>query len=124
MFARHGDGRSAALVPEISRFLGIVIGMFFREHGVPQSLQALGWTSDGRDVLFTGAVGDSSPISLWKVAREGGEPRRIGAAANSLGLWGFGVHPDGRQVAFTAGPDARSEVWVMEHLLPPLAAGK
>ena len=27
--------RSAALVPEISRFLGIVIGMFYREHGVP-----------------------------------------------------------------------------------------
>ena len=35
VFDRHGDGRSAGLVPEISRFLGIVIGMFYREHGVP-----------------------------------------------------------------------------------------
>ena len=35
VFVQHGGGRSAALVPEISRFLGIVIGMFYREHGVP-----------------------------------------------------------------------------------------
>ena len=35
MFARYGDRTSTALVPEVSRFLGIVIGMFYREHGVP-----------------------------------------------------------------------------------------
>jgi hypothetical protein len=35
VFTRHGDGKSPALVPEICRFLGIVIGMFYREHGLP-----------------------------------------------------------------------------------------
>jgi hypothetical protein len=33
--AAQWPGSRGAVVPEVSRFLGIVIGMFFNEHGVP-----------------------------------------------------------------------------------------
>jgi len=33
------------------------------------------------------------------------------------------IHPDGRQIAFTAG-EVKEEVWVMENFLPALKAAK
>ncbi len=79
----------------------------------------IAWTADGQDVLFAKRSGTSveeQNIELWRISVDGGAPSRLGALAME-GLDQVRVHPDGRRIAFTAGPD-KYEVWVMENYLP------
>jgi len=81
-------------VPEISRFLGIVIGMFYSEHGVPHYHAVYGQHEISVEIE-TGAIhGEFPPRALrlvlewatlhkqelldnWRLAREGQLLRRI-----------------------------------------------
>lgn len=81
-------------MPEISRFLGIVIGMFFREHGPPHFHAASGEFEITVDIE-TGVVSGRFPrralahvlewaelhrgelLENWKLARAGQPPQPI-----------------------------------------------
>ena len=81
-------------MPEISRFLGIVIGMFYSEHGVPHYHAVYGQHEISVEIE-TGAIhGEFPPRALrlvlewatlhkqelldnWRLAREGQLLRRI-----------------------------------------------
>ena len=80
---------------------------------------SIAWTTDGRYILYTKRHGDES--ELWRVLLQGGEPEQVGLAMN--GLDHIRVHPDGKQIAFSAGED-KEEVWVMENLLPKEERGQ
>ncbi len=76
------------------------------------------WTPDGREVIF-GKGKESLEMQtteLWRISAQGGEAQRLGLAIDGLRHLGF--HPDGRQIAFTAGTPFAAEVWVMENFLP------
>ena len=82
----------------------------------------LGWTPDGRHVLFGGTQAVSGAerersTELWQIPVEGGEPKRLGLAME--GLRDVRFHPDGQRIAFTSGR-LNHEVWVLENFLPDL----
>ena len=84
----------------------------------------LEWAGDGRHLLFSGAGAGASAeyeSELWRISVEGGEPHKVGLITQRRGT--LAIHPDGRQIAFTAG-ETKREVWVMENLLPPLQAAR
>jgi len=58
--------------------------------------------------------GDSK-TDLWLISAQDGEARKLDLTAESMR--DLCIHPDGRHIAFTAGP-SQSEVWVMENFLP------
>jgi hypothetical protein len=51
---------------------------------------------------------------LWQVSIDDRSPRKIGAFE---GMSRLSVHPDGRQIAFSA-LKRQTEIWVMENFLP------
>jgi Tol biopolymer transport system component len=76
-------------------------------------LGAPGWTAGGRSVLFV--KNTPKGRELWRAPRDGTAPHKI-----DLGLSGvsdLSVHPDGKRIAFTAGQDRTSEIWVLENFL-------
>ncbi len=78
----------------------------------------LAWTSDGREVLFGINERIDSQVQahgLWRIALAGGEPQKLGVVMESLR--GIRVHPNGRQIAFSARQKTEA-VWVMENFLP------
>lgn len=80
-------------------------------------MSGFAFTRDGRHLLFSRA-GKPSP-GMWRIPIEGGKPRSLGLATNLNAR--ISMHPDGRQIAYTAG-ETNLEVWVMENFLPELRA--
>jgi len=78
---------------------------------------ALAWSPDGKELLFVKCNSDcvNEKRELWGIPARGGEPRRLELAME--GLAGLRFHPDGKQIAFTAGSHS-AELWVMENFLP------
>ncbi len=79
----------------------------------------LAWTPDGRHILF-GKQRRTEPVQvgrteLWRIPADGGEPEKLGEIEGEAR--DLRVHPDGRQIAFTARKSVR-ELWVIENLLP------
>jgi hypothetical protein len=92
--SRFDDGIVVVGVPEISRFFGIVIGMFYIEHGVPHfhasyaeyevSVEIETGTIRGdfpkraaRLVLEWRALHKQELLENWRLARSGKSPKRI-----------------------------------------------
>ena len=83
------------------------------------------WTPDGRDLIYGRGTfegryfedGEWGTIELWRVAADGGEPRKIGVTVKRMSQ--LSIHPDGRRLAFSAGRN-NDEVWMMENFLPAL----
>jgi Tol biopolymer transport system component len=78
------------------------------------------WTPDGKNILFVHHPGQPTdpqpaPAELWRVSVETGKAEKLGLAMQ--GLSSVTLHPDGKRVAFAAG-ESKSEIWVMENLLP------
>ena len=81
---------------------------------------SVAWTPDGLGLLFTGKPNPrGSRTELWRVSVEGGEPRKLDLADDSIRE--LRLHPDGRHIAFTAGND-RQEVWALSNFLPAAEA--
>ena len=57
-------------------------------------------------------------MELWRIATDGGQPESLGLVMEGLAPYGLSVHPDGRRIAFTAGTEIRSELWVLELPVP------
>ncbi len=74
----------------------------------------LSWTSDGQRLLFVKQSGEAR--ELWQIHVASGASEPTGLAVP--GLSHARLHPDGRQLAYTAGK-RQEEVWVIEHFLPP-----
>ncbi len=88
----------------------------------------LAWTPDGHSLLFAKAVEvipRSFRLELWRAAARAGEAHPIGVLVSDMaygdGSTGLRIHPDGKSVAFQAGP-RKPEVWVMENVLPATKA--
>jgi len=83
------------------------------------SAVALAWTPNSRDLIYARGVradGQKPSLSLWLIWAQRGEPRNLGSRIDGL-PYGLSVHPDGQQIAFTAGTGRRVEVWLMKDLL-------
>jgi hypothetical protein len=59
---------------------------------------------------------------LWGVPVEGGEQQSLGFSVME-DVRSLSIHPDGRQLAFTAWEPA-TEFWVMEDFLPQTTAAR
>jgi Tol biopolymer transport system component/DNA-binding CsgD family transcriptional regulator len=82
----------------------------------PERIPAIAWTPDGRSLLF--GRKKERDTRFWRISPDGGRPRRLELSVQDLADGPLWIHPDGRQIAFTAGRP-QGEVWVMEHFLPP-----
>jgi Tol biopolymer transport system component len=89
------------------------------------------WTPDSRHIIYARSVaGDKGyapgvlwttvMFEFWRVAVEGGEPQNLGLKMEARAPFGLSVHPDGTRIAFTAGTERRTEVWVLKDFLPAL----
>ena len=78
-----------------------------------ESFTSFDWRPETREIFFTKGI-SGKPNQLWRVNLEGGEPQRIDLSMRRLRQLRF--HPDGKQIAFSAGY-IEAEVWVMENLL-------
>ncbi|MFQ5817941.1 MAG: hypothetical protein ACE5H2_08310, partial [Terriglobia bacterium] len=82
----------------------------------------LAWTPDSRHIIYApSTAGQKQEFEIWRISLEGGQPQRLGLAMEGLWPFGLSVHPDGRQIAFTAGPPLLGDpIWVLENFLPAL----
>lgn len=87
----------------------------FQGEGAFAWIGVLAWTPDGSHLIFGKGHPPDPKVELWRIPAGGGEPQRLGLAMDHLRDLSF--HPDGRKIVFTAG-DTKSEVWVLENLLP------
>jgi Tol biopolymer transport system component len=112
MPAAGGEPRELVELPEPRRFT----------FGTP--VVELAWTPDSRHIIYApSTAGQEQKFELWRISLEGGQPQRLGLAMEGLEPQGLSVHPDGRQIAFTASPTKGPQgdpIWVLENFLPPL----
>ncbi len=78
-----------------------------------ESFTSFDWRPETREIFFTKGI-SGKPNQLWRVNLEGGDPQRIDLSMRRLRQLRF--HPDGKQIAYSAGY-IEAEVWVMENLL-------
>jgi Tol biopolymer transport system component len=83
----------------------------------------LSWSPDGRYLLYVERPDVKSPYELWRVPVQGGQPEKLGLAAQ--GLHAPRLHPDGTRIAFSSGSGGHAglnnggfEIWVLENFLP------
>jgi len=82
-------------------------------------LSGVGWTRDGSYLLFSRA--DKETPELYRIPAKGGDPQSLGLATNEDAR--ISLHPDGRQIACTAGK-TNTEVWVLEDIPTGLRADR
>ena len=77
------------------------------------------WTPDSRYLIYARSVaGEKGKFEFWRISAEGGEPENLGLMMEGLLPYGLSVHPDGKCIAFTAGTERSTEVWVLKDFLP------
>ena len=84
----------------------------------------LQWTPDSRAVVVPKSS-EGSSNELWLVPIDGTARRKLSINVEnlSLGVGGFAIHPDGRQIAFVGSAGSQdSEVWALENFLPVAAS--
>jgi Tol biopolymer transport system component len=81
----------------------------------------VGWTPDGRFILFIQLGGDETQRGLWYISANGGEPRKVAlTGVEAKNVTRLAIHPDGKQLALDVRGTGISEVWALENFLPPL----
>lgn len=83
------------------------------ELALPAHVAPPAWYPDSRHLMY------EAEGQLWRISVDGGQPESLGTYAplryNQAGL---SIHPDGRRIAFVAEEERRSEVWMIDSLLP------
>jgi WD40 repeat protein len=74
----------------------------------------LRWTRDGRYIIAR-ALGTASS-EIWRVPAQGGTPLKLDLSVPKMDS--FTLHPDNRRFAFSVNEGSKSELWVLENLLP------
>lgn len=77
------------------------------------------WTPDGKRIVFLKQEKEKVK-EVWSIPSAGGNATRIELQLPDL--FGFSLHPDGRQIALQATTEGKPEVWVMENVLRGRAA--
>ena len=85
-------------------------------------MNGIEWMPDGKYLVFSRGSISRAEVpyvtpELWRIPVDRGAPQKIGVATTNRAS--LSVHPNGQQIAFTAGEE-NPEVWVMEDFLPPL----
>jgi Tol biopolymer transport system component len=78
------------------------------------------WTRDGRHIIVQTLFVPKSEI--WRVPVNGEPPLKLDLAISNL--LSFALHPDNRRFVFSVNKGEKSELWVLENLLPPSKARK
>jgi Tol biopolymer transport system component len=97
----------------------------------PARIGVTAWTPDSRHIIYArslagdkgygpGVLWTTVMFEFWRVAVDGGEPENLGLRMEARAPFGLSVHPDGTRIAFTAGTEQRTEVWVLKDFLPGL----
>ena len=73
------------------------------------------WAADAKHILFT-TQEEAAGWRLWRLPIDGAEPELLGLPGSNYTH--LSAHPDGKQIAFSGGPQLGAEIWVMENLLP------
>ncbi|MGB7062516.1 MAG: hypothetical protein WBF13_09235, partial [Candidatus Zixiibacteriota bacterium] len=103
--------RSLNVMPADSGELREIVGLEGDEY-----ISSIAWMPDGKSILYVkSTLDDPKQRELWQVSTEGGSPRNVGLTMD--GMTFLSVHPDGRQIAFSA-YKRQTEIWVMENFLP------
>ncbi|HYN81769.1 MAG TPA: hypothetical protein VES88_09730 [Gemmatimonadaceae bacterium] len=90
----------------------------------PATVGVPAWTPDSRHIIYARTVaGENGMFEFWRISADGGEPQNLGLKMEALVPYGLSVDPDGTRIAFTAGTEARSEVWVLKDFLPAVKQG-
>jgi Tol biopolymer transport system component len=119
-FEPSPDGRQLALLGAPNR-TSMALWLIPMVGGAPRELLKVNgprpWV-----MLYTLHGGDETQRGLWYISANGREPQKIAVTGvDTKSIMHFAIHPDGKQLAFSATGTGKSEVWAMENLLPPLA---
>jgi len=82
----------------------------------------LRWTRDGRYIIARALDTAAASSEIWRVPAQGGTPLKLDLSVPDMDS--FTLHPDNRRFAFSVNEGSKSELWVMENLLPKSTAGK
>ncbi len=80
------------------------------------------WTGDGRYIIAQAATfggSDATGVTsteIWRIPAQGGTPLKLDLSVPKLAF--FTLHPDNRRFAFSVKEGSKSELWVLENLLP------
>ncbi|HVE15693.1 MAG TPA: hypothetical protein VNB29_03110, partial [Chthoniobacterales bacterium] len=117
------DGRQIALLGEpnadsMALWLVPLVGGASRELlkvNTPGTFAGgVGWTPDGRFILFTQLGGDEKERGLWYISASGGEPRKVAlTGVEAKNVTRLAIHPDGKQLALDVRGTGISEVWAL-----------
>ncbi len=98
---------------------GVRLHRFEELHGMNWVHGEVEWSADGRYVFFA-TMGSTEPpfvSRLWRVPAGGGQAERLDQLGDSsFSQFSMRMHPNGREVAFSAGSPGGIELWVMENL--------
>ncbi len=79
------------------------------------------WTPDGRRIAFWKVNSQSGAGTLWSVRKDGSGLCQTKIKVKSVHSRDLSIHPDGQQVAYSAGK-SRYEIWALENFLPQAAS--
>jgi len=97
--------------------------------GVPQELFATSngqqisvpaWMPESHDIIFAlSKDGDNKSFNLVTINTVSKKSEKLGLVIDGVVPYSFSVHPDGKQIAFTAGKEIyyREETWVLKNIL-------
>jgi len=85
----------------------------------PEIISVPGWMPDSRHIIYARSVaGEKRKFEFWRISAEGGEPQNLAVTMEARVPYGLSVHADGKRIAFTAGTERHTEVWVVKNFLP------
>jgi Tol biopolymer transport system component len=70
------------------------------------------WSRDGTHLAFERKVGDSSGPGRLYIARSDGGDVKVLTPVNVINLSSYTFSPDGREIAYTSGPEGDRKLWV------------
>ena len=124
-FAPEDGSESGGSPPHASLYVVPVSGgervplhRFEEPHGINMVHGEVEWSADGRYLFFVTTSTEPPFVSrLWRIPSAGGQAERLDQLSDaSFDEFSIRLHPNGREVAFSAGSPGGVELWVMENL--------